>query len=749
MLRTRSCAIAALLLVAACATDTTPPTAADNAPAATAQAVQTAPAPAPVPVKSAPARPWDAPPLTQSVAVWNGHTGDTLAFGALLDELATADVVFLGETHTDETTHRVELAVLEGLLARREGRVVLAMEMFERDVQEQIDAYLAGEIAEAEFLEKSRPWGNYGTSYRPLVEAARAAGAPVVGSNFPSPLRMPFAMKQGAALEGLDERSRALVPEEFHPNTPEYWRRVDNAVRGHIGMMRSMGNDGDPERVFATQSLWDNAMGDACAKALDAHPDHTVLHVNGGFHSQYWDGTVRQLRLRKPDARVLTVSILPTENPQLSGVGGKPWADYVVFAEARAADENDGAFTVYVQQAVKYRLHVPESASNAARVPLLIWLPDDGLTASDGMDLWRARLGEDVAIAVMEPPYRERQDDMGEGGRWFWPDTFPEDLGAAGQAIGRTWGYVLRNFPVDATRVCIAGEGTGATVVAAASLLSDGMDHRAVALTPRKFAKIKDFPLPLPEYRGDAPAPDKALRVIARPGDVEWWTGEIGEYAGIGFESELSTVSDDPWAVEVEAENALRAALGLDAAAVSAASSRSYVLAESDTPRGRHWARLLALSQAASGSGPVAVLDAAPDDSEAQLVETGISPRGAAHPGRIPPCPGPFGGTTVLVLPDDTPDDEAQAWIALEQDDPLAKRNRFHRLRIVTGDRDRTLPAMLEQLEAKGRKNVLIVPAEFCADGETMRALERVARPFADRMTLRWIPGLGGNAAAR
>ena len=77
---------------------------------------------------------WAAPPLDRAVSVRHGRTGEALPFDAFLDELAKADVVFLGELHTDETTHRVELAVYEGLLARRRGKVVLAMEMFERDV---------------------------------------------------------------------------------------------------------------------------------------------------------------------------------------------------------------------------------------------------------------------------------------------------------------------------------------------------------------------------------------------------------------------------------------------------------------------------------------------------------------------------------------------------------------------------------------------------------------------------------------
>ena len=116
---------------------------------------------------------WAAPPLHRAVSVRHGRTGEVLSFDAFLDALARADVVFLGETHIDETTHRVELAVYEGLLVRRKGKVVLAMEMFERDVQPALDGYLAGRIDEAAFLSRARPWKNYRTGYRPLIEKAR------------------------------------------------------------------------------------------------------------------------------------------------------------------------------------------------------------------------------------------------------------------------------------------------------------------------------------------------------------------------------------------------------------------------------------------------------------------------------------------------------------------------------------------------------------------------------------------------
>ena len=97
-----------------------------------------------------------------------------------------------------------------------------------------------------------------------------------------------------------------------------------------------------------------------------------------------------------------------------------------------------------------------------------------------------------------------------------------------------------------------------------------------------------------------------------------------------------------------------------------------------------------------------------------------------------------------MVVPDDTPSQEVRAWLALLDDDPLTKHSRFHRLRIATGDGDRSLPTVLKTLRSEGRENILIVPASFCADAAWLRSLKRSVSSLEDEMTLRWLPGLGG-----
>lgn len=672
--------------------------------------------------------------IDRVVSVRDGRTGERMHFSAMLDRLASQDAVFLGETHTDATTHRVEAETYSGLLARRAGRVVLALEMFERDVQPTLDAFLRGEIDEAEFLAGSRPWANYRSAYRPLIETAKSGGHPVVAANFPAPLRRRVGTD---GLDALTPEERATTPAELLANTPEYWRRVDNAVRGHAGMMGPTPAVDDP-RLTSVQSLWDNSMGEACALALERNPGSSVLHVNGGFHTEYWDGTARQLRLRAPKARIATVAIVTSANPHVAELFGAPVADFVVYVEERAQDISSGEYAVFVPRKLDYRLHVPASANDAALVPLLVWFADDGESAADVFALWKARLGEEAAVLVVEPPYREIQDDLVPGGRWFWSDSFAEDMSVLREAVARALEFVALHQPVDVARTCIAGEGTGGTVAAVIGLLDERGSGRVLAYEPRHFRKIADFPLPLPELRGDEPEPNRALRIVPRADDEAWWENEVKQYRDVGLAAQLARTPTDPWSVESSRENGVRTALDLAPRAVADDAQRAHVRV--DGPRARGWARL-ALQSRVDDSIVALLGSSEPEPTDSVEVMLTVRAADFAEPGTLPACPGAFGGTTIVVLPEGLAQEEVDAWHALEAAQAKGGRRR-HVVADASGDR--ALANVLDELVAEKRTNVLIVPAVWCADGAAMRALKSSTSAFEDRMTLNWRPGLGG-----
>jgi hypothetical protein len=130
----------------------------------------------------------------------------------------------------------------------------------------------------------------------------------------------------------------------------------------------------------------------------------------------------------------------------------------------------------------------------------------------------------------------------------------------------------------------------------------------------------------------------------------------------------------------------------------------------------------------------------------------------------LPLAAGPFGGTTILVVPAVATDDQKAAWKRLEETDAIKKKSRFARLVVltetgpaddaasgaepgpaqVTGLAVQGLPAALKAVKDAGRSVVLVVPAVFCADAAMMAEIRAVARPYEEILDLSYLPGLGG-----
>lgn len=252
----------------------------------------------------------------------------------MIARIAVSDAAFLGEFHDDPGTHRLQAAILEGLARRRSDTLVLAMEMFERDVQPQLDAFLRGELDEAAFLGQARPWPNYQRDYRPMVEIARAEGWPVVGGNVPRRIASVVARQGLAALDSLPASDRSFVAAAHSCPRDKYWTRF----QGVMGDMSGHGMQLTPEQVeamvwhtYQAQCVKDEAMGEAVARAIAEHGT-LVVHPNGAFHSDFRLGTVERVRRRAPDAKLVVVSFLPVED--LDAADGRPLrkqADYIVF----------------------------------------------------------------------------------------------------------------------------------------------------------------------------------------------------------------------------------------------------------------------------------------------------------------------------------------------------------------------------------------------------------------------------------
>ena len=270
---------------------------------------------------------------TPIFSITDTHTGKTMSRDALLDRLVQADVVFVGEQHMDPATHALELTILEGLHKRVGARLTLGMEMWERDAQPALDAYLHGRTNEAAFLKTARPWSNYQTDYRPLIEYAKANNIPVLASNVPKPVASAVGKRGLAALAGFPADQYAALIQAPQDGA---WLRFQAVMESMGGAHGSAAMDeATVARFYEAQTVRDETMAESITRRLDTAPNGLVLHINGQFHSDYGDGIPRRVLWRRPLTKIVIVSVMPVADvKKVPTKLDRKLADYVVLVVA-------------------------------------------------------------------------------------------------------------------------------------------------------------------------------------------------------------------------------------------------------------------------------------------------------------------------------------------------------------------------------------------------------------------------------
>ena len=239
--------------------------------------------------------------------------GNASSLEKIIDSLKDVDVVFLGENHDDATAHYVQNEIFRRAFEKygRERAVSLSLEMFERDVQTVLDEYLKDLISENHFLLSSRPWGNYKTDYKPLVEFAKTNRLEVIAANAP---RRYVNMVSRSGRESLNR----LSPEARRWLAPLPYSEASEAYAGKFNaLMRQNSDSATPARhnpMLNAQALWDATMAFSIAEYLKRAKNPLVVHLNGAFHTENRLGTPEHLLKYAPKTRFLVVTMRYEEN---------------------------------------------------------------------------------------------------------------------------------------------------------------------------------------------------------------------------------------------------------------------------------------------------------------------------------------------------------------------------------------------------------------------------------------------------
>ena len=232
------------------------------------------------------------------VAAWVAPGGDRLAARDVLRRAAEASVVLLGESHDSAEHHRWQLQTVAALHAKRPD-LVLGFEAFPRRVQPVLERWVAGELSEKEFLERSdwrSVWRVDAELYLPLFHFARMHRIPMLALNVEQSLTREITRK------GYD-----AVPVERHegvgrpaPASEAYvdwllpvWGEHERPGGKPARLER---DDPDFRRFVESQTTWDRAMAEALAGAARRPGAPLVIGIMGTGHVVHGYGVPHQLK---------------------------------------------------------------------------------------------------------------------------------------------------------------------------------------------------------------------------------------------------------------------------------------------------------------------------------------------------------------------------------------------------------------------------------------------------------------------
>ena len=246
-------------------------------------------------------------------------TGTLVTSQQMMSIATDARVVYVGETHDNPASHRLELDTLKALEERYPGKVALGMEMFSRSQQPVLDRWSAGELDEKSFLKASRWFDNWKMDfayYRDLLLFAKERRIPVLALNAE---KSTVQLVRGKPLEELTAEERAQLP-ELDLSDPYQRAQTEGIFGGHShGKMQI-------EAFLRAQTLWDETMAETAARYLASAEgkDRHLLIVAGGNHVGYGFGIPRRVFRRVPTSYVLIggreVEITRAKKPEMMDV---------------------------------------------------------------------------------------------------------------------------------------------------------------------------------------------------------------------------------------------------------------------------------------------------------------------------------------------------------------------------------------------------------------------------------------------
>ncbi len=230
--------------------------------------------------------------------------GKTASFEEMIEDIKSSQVVFIGEQHGNPAHHKTQLDVIQALTGN--GRpLAIGLEMFKKENQHELDAWVSGEIKEKDFIPVFlENWGFGWKLYRDIFIYAREKRVPLIGLNVPQEI----TRKVGS--EGF----KSLTDEELAKLPPGITCELDQQYMDHL--VEIFQYKGNTDRSFyffcEAQVLWDQSMAWYLAEYIKGNPGRKVIVLAGAIHAWKY-GIPKQIQKYTSHKMKVIVPDLPVE----------------------------------------------------------------------------------------------------------------------------------------------------------------------------------------------------------------------------------------------------------------------------------------------------------------------------------------------------------------------------------------------------------------------------------------------------
>jgi uncharacterized iron-regulated protein len=234
----------------------------------------------------------------------------TVSYENMLKELSQADIVFFGEIHDNSLNHWLELQVTKDLFQAKKEQLILGAEMFEADNQTVVDEYLKSLITAKQFETEAKVWQNYQTDYKPLLDFALQNKLKFIATNIP---RRYASMVSKGGLEALNQLS-----DDAKKNIAPLPIEADLTLPAYAEMMKMGGMHGSgsmnmsAENITKAQIIKDATMASFILKNYQT--GRMLLHYNGSYHSNNFEGIVWHLKKKNPKLKIVTINTIQAKD---------------------------------------------------------------------------------------------------------------------------------------------------------------------------------------------------------------------------------------------------------------------------------------------------------------------------------------------------------------------------------------------------------------------------------------------------